>query len=290
MDQVEAVCLGYAVPHRDFMAEVHSVFNSAVNLHLLKNGQIITLVPFHEADLPQGIRLKTPEGFIFTGLNQGEKAIYRKQILSFNTGLLTVNMQFARRWKCELQKLWIDLKNSLIYDAWKNAVHLFEQHWDEEQNGLFYDQRFTSKVIDEITQDLLISTRLYDEISAEKSVEKLIGLGPGLTPAGDDYLVGFLAGLWSSMGKNAKNTQFLNHIGKTIDQLSSRTNDISKAYLQHAVNGQVSSKLTALAKAISFGKCDHLLFEAAKASMRVGHISGLMATKGLLQGISAWNT
>jgi hypothetical protein len=110
-----------------------------------------------------------------------------------------------------------------------------------------------------------------------------------LTPAGDDYLVGYLAGLWSTVGKDTRHTQFLRHIGKSVERNSCQTNDISQTYLYHAAHGQVSSRLTDLVEVILCRKSNAELEEAMEASIHVGHISGFMATKGLLEGMMVWN-
>jgi len=123
---------------------------------------------------------------------------------------------------------------------------------------------------------------------AEASVAGLIGLGPGLTPAGDDFLVGFLTGLRCTTGKKEERLEFLSGLGKTIVRLSRRTNDISRTYLFHATRGQVSSKLAALADAIVSGDRPDSLLPIAEDAMRVGHSSGMETVTGLLIGLFAW--
>ena len=82
--------------------------------------------------------------------------------------------------------------------------------------------------------------------------------------------------------------QFLAKLGKTIFHLSSRTNDISRTYLYHAAQGQVSSRLSDLAEAICHGEDRERLSEVATAAFKVGHTSGMDAVTGLLIGLAAW--
>jgi hypothetical protein len=121
-------------------------------------------------------------------------------------------------------------------------------------------------------------------------VEALIGLGSGLTPSGDDLLAGYLAGLWCTVGKKSDRMQFITMLGKMIIALSSRTNDISRTYLFHAVHGQVSSRIVALAEAISRAKEQDRLLETSEQAMQTGSTSGMDTVTGLLLGISAWGT
>ena len=81
----------------------------------------------------------------------------------------------------------------------------------------------------------------------------------------------------------------MSELGQRIIELSVRTNDISRTYLFHAVHGQVSSRITALAEAISRAEEPHRLLEIAEQAMQTGHTSGMDTVTGLLLGIAAWN-
>jgi hypothetical protein len=116
----------------------------------------------------------------------------------------------------------------------------------------------------------------------------LIGLGTGLTPSGDDLLVGCLAGLWCTLRGDAQRIQFVSNLGKIIMHQSHQTIDISRTYLGHASQGQVSSLLVDLVEAIRTGDhSDHLL-NSAETAMQVGHTSGMDTVTGLLIGLAAW--
>ncbi len=289
MNRLNAISLGYAVPRDDFTAQVHGVFTHAVNLSLLTTGQLITLVTRGEPDLPQGIRLDTPESFTFEGLSTGKKTFCRNGTLSLTDGELLVDLHIAKLWKCNLQALAINIHDPLVNKSWQCAMNLINQEYTGTQNGSLGFQFTIVCKINEISKELITFTQQMDEISFERTIKKLIGLGPGLTPAGDDFLVGFLAGLWSTAGKNARHVHFLRQIRNAVERNSYRTNDISLIYLYHATHGQVSSRLRDLAGVISCGKSNGDLEKAIEASIHVGHISGFMATKGLLEAMMVWN-
>ena len=65
--------------------------------------------------------------------------------------------------------------------------------------------------------------------SIKKSVTYLAGLGFGLTPSGDDYLLGVMASLWIT-----KNTHLLDEIARLSSQ---KTTSLSAAYLIAASKG-----------------------------------------------------
>jgi len=137
-------------------------------------------------------------------------------------------------------------------------------------------------------RDLIRATRRY-ELTDTTAISTLTGLGPGLTPSGDDLLVGYMAGLWSTMRDQSKRMQFISSLGKNIIRLSRRTSIISRTYLCHAARGQVSSHLADLAEAICRETDSERLADIAETAMRVGHTSGMDAVTGMLMGLVAWD-
>jgi hypothetical protein len=108
-------------------------------------------------------------------------------------------------------------------------------------------------------------------------VDRFLGMGPGLTPSGDDILAGFLVGAWS--------------FGLIDDQLRTavleaapaRTTDLSAALLRCACRGesipQVSALLSALSEVTSRA---HALDDALVKLCRVGHSSGASMANGVV--------
>ncbi len=284
-----AVCLGYAVPRRGFAAEVHSTFSSAANLQLFRRGLILTLVTIGEADLPQGIRVDTPEGFSFEELRQGERVTCRNGILHCEQASLNVDLRPARRWKCDLPALEVDLNEPTSLAAWRLVKNMLEERQFTTRNWLTAGFAAATHRISERVPELVEATRRCDLDATVAAVAALIGLGPGLTPGGDDFLVGYLAGLWCANGAGTRHNPFLSGLGKVVIRLSRRTNDISRTYLVHAARGQVSSCLAALAEVICRGDRSDRLIEIAAAALKVGHSSGMESVSGLLQGLSVWS-
>jgi|WetSurMetagenome_2_1015567.scaffolds.fasta_scaffold126038_3 hypothetical protein len=294
---IPAITLGYAVPAVDFEASVHSVFHSAMNLRLLDGNGLLTLVVSSEPDLPQGIRLDTPEGFSFENVQIGESAICREGILYFEDSHLSVHLSNARRWKCDLSKLEIDTGNPVISAAWSLVWEALNKRQKRLHAEIIADdllptdttiQSGVSFRAGKAMCELVTATRQYN-LSGTTAVEALIGLGAGLTPSGDDLLAGYMAGLWCTVRKKNDRAQFITQLGKGVIDLSWRTNDISRTYLFHAVHGQVSSRIAALAEAISRAGESNPILETAEQAMQSGSTSGMDTVTGLLLGISAWD-
>lgn len=120
---------------------------------------------------------------------------------------------------------------------------------------------------------LRAALRRDDVTSALRAGQRMIGLGPGLTPAGDDLLCGMLAGLTLLGHPQAA------RIGAGVMALApGRTTDLSLALLRHATLGQVNSELGSVIQALAgTGR----LPGALARLFAVGHTSGIALGLGL---------
>jgi hypothetical protein len=135
---------------------------------------------------------------------------------------------------------------------------------------------------------LLHATRDFQLEDAKASIMSLIGLGPGLTPSGDDFLVGYLAGLWATAGHSPSRTQFVGALGAEISAAARNTNEISGAYLRSAATGHVSEPIAKLAQQLKQANDMRNVRAATQAALQVGHTSGTDGVLGLLLGCLAW--
>jgi Protein of unknown function (DUF2877) len=100
-------------------------------------------------------------------------------------------------------------------------------------------------------------------------VATLIGLGPGLTPSGDDFLCGVMATL-HYLGRGAVARRLADGVLPTA---AAATNLISAAYLRCAAEGEASAVLFDVLGCIAAGG-DGRLEACLEAVHRVGHTSG----------------
>ncbi len=135
---------------------------------------------------------------------------------------------------------------------------------------------------------LSYATRRLDLQFAEQAAARLVGLGAGGTPARDDVLVGYLAGLWTSIAGDRPRADFVAGLADIVRGLGKRTNDVSRVYLEAAADGEVSERLAAVVTPIAAGGPAPSVARAAAAAIAVGHSSGADATLGLLLGLAAW--
>ncbi len=117
--------------------------------------------------------------------------------------------------------------------------------------------------VDNVLQILQNPENLEDE---KKAVRFLIGRGPGLTPSGDDILMGYGTGL-AIMGQSDEFFSVLKDI------LDTQTTEISIAYLKTMLNGYVNEDYKRINTAINENKnCDYEFL--LKEIQKIGHTSG----------------
>jgi hypothetical protein len=109
-------------------------------------------------------------------------------------------------------------------------------------------------------------------------VRRFLGVGPGLTPSGDDILAGYLVGAWS-FGQTDDPLRTA-----VLDAAPAGTTDLSAALLRCASRGesipQVSAFLRALAD--STAAPNNLLDDALVKLGHVGHTSGAALAAGVV--------
>jgi len=297
-----ALSIGVQVPTRHFSGTVHSVFRQACNVKLEPQG-FLALLPSEKDNVPHGIRLHTSSQPAFLDLFRvGQSVACRGGILRVDGPGFSVDLRTARPWHIDLQELHIDLHQRAQADSW--AVAWSELKASRRRSGLFEipgtvfrskERSDTPAVMKLLLHPLahtvpalLQATRDFQLEEAGASIRPLIGLGPGLTPSGDDFLVGYLAGLWSTAGHDPSRTQFLAAFCAEIFAAARNTNEISCAYLQSAAKGHVSEPIAKVAQQLKQANNTRSVRATTQAALQVGHTSGTDGVLGLLLGCLAW--
>ena len=119
-----------------------------------------------------------------------------------------------------------------------------------------------------------------DPLGAAEAARSLVGLGVGLTPSGDDVLVGLTAALTVVRSPLAR------PIAQAAADNGARTTLIGRTYLEHAARGEYAERVHDLVAAVAAGDersvCD---------AMSWGATSGADLSLGVLLGAqAAWPT
>lgn len=124
---------------------------------------------------------------------------------------------------------------------------------------------------------LLAGLQGNDNAKITEAARKLAGVGPGLTPAGDDFLLGAMYGLWATRPPTA--TQ---QTAETIAAVAiERTHALSAAWLAAGSRGEAAAPWHQLVAAIAAGD-SAALQAAALRILPTGHTSGADALAGFM--------
>ncbi len=300
--RLNALSAGVEAPTMCFTGVIHSIFHHACNVSLESN-VLLTLVSSEKGNLSHGIRLKTPPKFDFLHQLRVEQPVAcRGGILRISGSDLSADLRTASLWHIDLKGLRVDLRQRATAQAW--AIAWLELGKHRHRNGLSAmiaaispsRQDFvTSLGIRTLVRRavgpvsaLMDATRNFQVDHVITALKPLIGLGPGLTPSGDDFIVGFLAGLWSAGGSDPSRLRFMSSVGTWLFQAAAGTNAISRTYIKSAVNGNASEPIATLAQRIGQAKSVDSVREATRTALQVGSTSGTDGVLGLLLGCIAW--
>ena len=126
-----------------------------------------------------------------------------------------------------------------------------------------------------------VAAALRDEPQGlPRLLAQVVGRGPGLTPAGDDVLVGMLAAL-----RLAPSTQAAAHaaiLARSVEPLLASTTDLSAHLLRQAARGLFGRALHELVSALADDTAPDPLRERIARVLAIGATSGADACAGVL--------
>ena len=126
--------------------------------------------------------------------------------------------------------------------------------------------------------DILDSSKAED---IEQQLRFVIGRGQGLTPSGDDHLVGLLA-IHEATG--VLSTVFIETLKRLIEK-ERLTTDIGREYLLYALEGQFSSTVVQAASELTRKTDIYMLKPLLSELLDMGHSSGIDTVFGMLLGL-----
>lgn len=178
----------------------------------------------------------------------------------------------------------IDFNNSPIYE-WNTSYNIakgIEERVYEAANtisilaieGSILDSKSIfndrlSRGIKSIARDV----QKGDFEKLQREIPRVIGLGAGSTPSGDDFLAGMLFSL----------NRILESSGKEplVFSIQGKTSWASKRFIEYAQAGYVSEPVEKMAYSLAAGDSEGMISAIADLG-RVGHSSGIDASVGVL--------
>ncbi len=134
---------------------------------------------------------------------------------------------------------------------------------------------------------LTLASWMQDSTGVEEATRGLAGLGPGLTPAGDDALAGFASIMALLSPQLSADGASRRHIARTIAAIARpRTTALSAVLLAHAACGEVAEQLGTLLLSLSLpAEASEVVLLAADRVLAFGACSGGDTLLGILLGL-----
>ncbi|MER5946316.1 DUF2877 domain-containing protein [Streptomyces sp. NPDC001904] len=267
---------------------VHSVFTRVVNL-LTPDGLLVTLAARDGGDAPRTLVVDLAD-WTGTALTAGEHMVFASGNLEFGSGTraLLVTSTGARAWHATPPSL-ADLAPGALARIADRLDRLNQEFGP--RGGMLGPvpgagplDLAVARALDAGRTELLTALR-HGEGDAEirRGVLALLGLGPGLTPAGDDFLTGltFVAAL-----PGAAPTGLVPAVRAVLDAHRGRTTDVSHATLTEAAAGRVRAELIdVLRQSADDGPLPRAPHDPVRRLLAIGHTSGSDTLSGLVAGL-----
>lgn len=247
------------------------------------------------AAFPTAAYLTTSEGTVLAAVAPGSVRLPCAVVLPSANDLPAERLS-ADAW-VGLGGLTLDGKRVEITQWWRptppappSSAAVLARGLDALGTRLSVQQHRLLRVVSDGLRRLEAAVRMREPDSAADAACALIGLGPGLTPSGDDVVAGFLVGLHhlavpreatrAGQALSAARAHVRDRIGgRVLLEAPVRTTTLSAALLGHATRGQTAAEVTAVLNALSGRRP---LSPVLMRLMAVGHSSGYDMACGIL--------
>lgn len=262
---------------------VHSVFANSYNIAIA--GLLVTVHGSSIPHTPTSVRVADPAGHhLVPSVRPGQPARIEQNLLRIESvgGVsYAVDMSQASVWSPE------PVRHITVTQAQRAIARLAAAERTHPLGGIASVSGVEARV-------RALQRSLLDHIESGTpesdlvgAASELIGLGPGLTPSGDDFLVGVMATLArGGGGGGAALRAALEAISWAVAQREHTTSDVSRHYLRLATSGHFGQSLTELLDAFTWSSSVEQE-RCIRQLLAIGSSSGADTLAGIALGMAA---
>ena len=184
MDKLNGVFLGCKFKSliKQLTLKVHSVFKNVINIE--SGNDILSVVNMNVGLSSTYLSVCEYTDFSRYSIQLGANCYFNEDSIQISDKIL-IDINKAKLWKSKIQKdLSVEEKNIKRENLFKLYSVIQRYHSKESAFG---------EILRDNGEYISLLNGLKDLLKSEKSISCLIGNGIGLTPAGDDVILGFLA-------------------------------------------------------------------------------------------------
>ena len=282
--------LAYEHPRR---AAITGLYSRVANLRL-DSGELVCMGAMEIPLSPNGLSIDLPRGLeLFDlGLRTGQSATCVSDALSIPEARLLVRLTGATRWEPR--------PTTAGVSPWELASRAREARAlaiAEGASGSLLPLLWAHEGVVELPEParraalpaitLGRGAIAGDRRAVERAAGRLAGLGPGLTPSGDDYLAGFAAA-WAltpeALGLDSGQSRYV--LDALCSGAESGASEVGRAWISHAARGEVAEPMARFFTAL-LGTRPDALAVSARGVLRLGATSGADWMVGALAGVGA---
>ncbi|MFK9090363.1 DUF2877 domain-containing protein [Bacillus salipaludis] len=272
------------ITHSSFSGFVHSTFNRTFNIQCIENGELYTIA-CSEIDNGPNTLIIDVDHVSFLGIEVNDRVFVVNQTL-YIENKLALSIEKASKWESVIptypyneEILIRNIRRMKEYiDMYGKAGGMKKQIAAQSPF-----EAEMSKMLDK-RKNLLLNELGNNHLSLALShAVSLIGLGPGLTPSGDDFLTGLFTVF------NMKNSPFYAQqlfCKDVLKDAKTLTNDISYMAMKKASIGKVRESIICLIDSLIAGNEEDLFLSLNKV-LSIGSSSGTDISLGLVCGLEA---
>ncbi len=252
--------------------KVHSTFENGINL-ISKDG-LIFIGSEKNVLLPFGIHLRKKDIKELEGLQKDSIFTFNKDKKSLYFEDKIIDLNSAHYFSQKLPDNRAHIEDSALNYIYKEIIRMdFDTGLDTRISKLLSEENL-------MIEGLRKATISRDARYIETNLRKIIGRGKGLTPSGDDMLIGLM---WLNDLREFMSREFIKILKKLILE-EELTTDISVNYLKAAFAKSYNSLLIDLYKAL-YNKDNEGIKHNIIGMIEYGHTSGRDTLSGIALGV-----
>ncbi len=262
-------------------ARVMGAFQSAVYLEVpdAEPGGVLAVVAADAVRLPNSLALGVPAADRpFAQVRPGEAGVVGYGVVTLGA----LDIEARRWWRPAVTGPAADLAH-LQHGLRRLAAELAGDRADPDGGiGGALDPSWRPALLPVATEELIQAATALDLAAAFAAAHRMVGLGPGLTPSGDDVLCGFLVTVSQLARPAALELRALaGALGALVVARAARaTTALSATLLGHAARGEAAAEVIDLLAAVAAGAPGPALARL----LAVGHWSGYDLATGVAAG------
>lgn len=264
---------------------VHSIFHRAINLKTSFGG-MISIISRRNFNGPNTVLIEDKFLLTDSGINPESPVFCFESVIYFKEGFF-ISLHNALPWEYYLTERKINpeqiVKNMLYFISKISNIPLINAREVLIAKLSPFHSQSAVIALSENFISLLNSLKDNNRGRIKRSLSRIIGLGEGLTPAGDDLITGLLGIIYSfkrTTGFKAKADTALFMIKEEID--TEKTNFISSRFLSFSLEGRFSQPVLEFLDELF--SPDALDEKFLKNMLSYGASSGIATVLGILSG------